>query len=73
MSRNRKAYVSLKDEEKLLTDRELGEWLRWHPVTIRQKVRRREIPFLKLKGSLRFRVRDISRWLDEQAVDAVMR
>jgi excisionase family DNA binding protein len=39
------------------------------PGTMRNKIWRREVPFLKLGRSVRFLKRDLDEWLDQHRVD----
>jgi excisionase family DNA binding protein len=45
---------------------DLADHLKLSPKTIRNKVCRGQIPFVKVDGSLRFRPSDIERWISDQ-------
>lgn len=49
--------------DRLLTGEEIAAYLGLHPGTIRNKVYRREIPFEKVGGSVRFRRATIDEWI----------
>jgi excisionase family DNA binding protein len=54
----------------LLTVDELAAWLSTTPYSIRQRVQRRQIPFIRLGArSIRFDPAAINAWLDGQRVD----
>jgi excisionase family DNA binding protein len=60
--------VSMNDKsdlEPLMTVDEVAEWVRLAPGTIRQKVKARDIPFVKIGRNTRFRRADIERWIKE--------
>jgi excisionase family DNA binding protein len=39
--------------------------------TLYKKVCKREIPFVKINGSLRFRPEEIEEWIEEKSVEAL--
>ena len=63
--------------ESLMTVAELAKYLRMTPSTVYRMVEREQIPTLHLgvrRRSLRFRMADITAWLDSQQVaDSVKR
>jgi excisionase family DNA binding protein len=57
--------------ERLLTSRDLAEFLHVSPETILRWTRRGELPAIKLPGgAIRFRETDLEAWLDEHATAA---
>jgi excisionase family DNA binding protein len=58
--------MKLKRDKKpeILTIEELASFLRWAPGTIRNKVSRGEIPYIKIGRSVRFKRVDIYRWIN---------
>jgi excisionase family DNA binding protein len=53
--------------ERLLTPHEVAELTRLQIDTLYRLARRGDLPFLKLRGRLRFRRSDVRRWLDASA------
>jgi excisionase family DNA binding protein len=54
--------------DRLLTSRDVAEYVVAHPETVLRWVRRGEIPALRLpSGELRFREAEIDAWLEERA------
>ena len=51
--------------ETYMTIEELAEYLKLAEQTIRRWVLNREIPFLKIRKVIRFRVSEIEKWIDE--------
>jgi excisionase family DNA binding protein len=56
---------------KLLNVEQVAELTGWKPSTIRQKVWRREIDYLKLGRSIRFKLETIERLIEASAVPAL--
>jgi excisionase family DNA binding protein len=54
------------DVDRLLTTKEASEYLGLAEGTIRNKVMRNEIPYLKAGTSLRFRKAEIDLWLERE-------
>jgi excisionase family DNA binding protein len=52
-------------ETKLMTIRDVAEFMQLSEQTIQRYVLNREIPFHKVKKVIRFRLREIERWIDE--------
>lgn len=48
---------------KLLSVRELADFVGFHPETIRQMAREGRLPHIKVSNRLRFRPQDIEEWL----------
>jgi excisionase family DNA binding protein len=57
-----------KIQKRLLTIEETSEYLSISPKGLYNMVYRREIPFVKIKGKLRFDIREIDNWIEEQKV-----
>lgn len=55
---------------RLLTVHELSQLTGWKPGTIRQKVWRRELPYVKLGRNIRFKESDIARYIENAVVPA---
>jgi excisionase family DNA binding protein len=53
------------NEDDLLTVEQLSGYLGLQPASIRNKVSRRELPFVKIGSACRFRWGDIKRWIKE--------
>jgi excisionase family DNA binding protein len=61
-----------KHEDDVIFDvRGLAEYLKVSTKWIYERTQFKEIPFKKIKGLLRFRKRDIDKWLDSYNVPAV--
>lgn len=58
---------------RLLTVDEVARMTGWRPATIRQKVWRRELPYVKLGRSVRFRESEISHLIEGSSVPALER
>ena len=56
---------------KLLTVDQVAELTGWRPATIRQKVWRRELDYVKLGRSLRFKEETIKRLIEQSVVPAL--
>jgi excisionase family DNA binding protein len=52
-------------ETKLMTIRDVAEFMQLSEQTIQRYVLNREIPYHKLKKVIRFRLSEIERWIDE--------
>ena len=55
--------------ETYLTIEELANYLNFAEQTIRRWVAKREIPFHKVKGAIRFRVSEIELWIENNPVE----
>ena len=55
----------------LLTVNQVAERTGWRPKTVRMKVWRRELEFVKLGRSVRFREESIERLIDRNTVPAL--
>ena len=55
----------------LLTPKDLAQLLRCHPGHVYRLTRLRQVPFIKIKGSIRFRPESIERWIMGQEVVSV--
>lgn len=53
---------------RLMTTDEVAAVTGWKPSTIRQKVWRRQIPFIKLGRNVRFRQEAITKMIDDSEV-----
>jgi excisionase family DNA binding protein len=51
-------------ETKLMTIRDVAEFMQLSEQTIQRYVQNREIPFHKIKKVIRFRVSEIEKWID---------
>ena len=51
--------------ERLVTARELGEYLRLSPSTVLDRFERGDLPGYKIGGPVRFRLSEIEAWLEE--------
>jgi excisionase family DNA binding protein len=58
---------------RLLTVDEVASLTGWKPATIRQKVWRRELPYVKLGRSVRFRESEISHLIEGSSVPTLER
>jgi len=56
---------------RLLTVEQVSRLTGWRPATIRQKVWRRELPYIKLGRSVRFRESEITKFLEGSAMPAL--
>ena len=56
---------------RLLTVDEVAELTGWRQATIRQKVWRRKLPYVKLNRSVRFRESEIMKLIEGSAVPAL--
>ena len=56
--------------EPLMTVEEVADWLRMTPGTIRQKVKFRAIPFVKVGTQTRFRRSDLAAWINRSTPEA---
>jgi excisionase family DNA binding protein len=56
---------------RLLTVEEVSRLTGWRPATIRQKVWRRELPYVKLGRSVRFKESEISHLIEGSSVPAL--
>jgi excisionase family DNA binding protein len=66
--RSRPADVSERDQERLLTARELASQLGASPETILRWTRRGEVPAFKLPGgAIRYRAADVEAWLQTRS------
>jgi excisionase family DNA binding protein len=68
MPRQLKGYEVV--QPRLLTVDELSWMTGWTPGTIRQKVWRRELPYLKLGRNIRFKESDIAEIIENAVVPA---
>ncbi|KPL19910.1 MAG: hypothetical protein AMJ92_00045 [candidate division Zixibacteria bacterium SM23_81] len=60
-------------EKRLLTIKELSEYIGYSPTSIRRMIARRQIPFVYSPGgSYRFDVRRIDQWIQEYSMKADM-
>ncbi|MFC1682888.1 helix-turn-helix transcriptional regulator [Candidatus Zixiibacteriota bacterium] len=60
-------------QKRLVTIKELSEYIGYSPTTIRRFIAKRQIPFIYGPGgSYRFDVRRINRWIEEYSVKAEM-
>ncbi|MEA3369467.1 MAG: helix-turn-helix domain-containing protein [Candidatus Ratteibacteria bacterium] len=50
--------------DKLMTAKELAEYIQLNPLTVYRKVKTREIPCIRLGRSIRFRKEQIDAWLE---------
>ena len=55
--------------ETYLTIEELANYLNFAEQTIRRWVAKREIPFHKVKGAIRFRVSEIELWIENSPAE----
>jgi len=55
----------------LITIQECSNLIKLKPSTIYKKVCKREIPYVKINGSLRFRPEKIQEWIEEQTVEVI--
>lgn len=56
---------------RLLTVEEVSRLTGWRPATIRQKVWRRELPYVKLGRSVRFKEDEIGRIIEKSSLPAL--
>lgn len=54
-----------------MTPDELAEYLRISPRTIYRMVQKRELPFIKIRGRVRFQQEDIEKYLESVRVEAI--
>jgi excisionase family DNA binding protein len=55
----------------LLTPDELAEYLKVSKITVYRLVETRQIPFLKVKGSLRFAECDVQKYLERNRIEPI--
>lgn len=53
---------------KVLTLREVSEYLRVSRVTIYRMIRRRDLPAFRVAGSWRFNIEDLQLWIQKESV-----
>jgi excisionase family DNA binding protein len=58
---------------RLLTVDEVAELTGWRPATVRQKIWRRELPYVKLGRSVRFKEVEIQKIIESSTVPAMER
>lgn len=58
---------------RLLTVDEVARLTGWRPATVRQKVWRRELPYVKLGRAVRFKEESILKIIEEAEVPALVR
>ena len=51
---------------KLMTAKELAEYMQLNPLTVYRKVKGGEIPCIRLGRSIRFKKEQIDEWLEEE-------
>jgi excisionase family DNA binding protein len=56
--------------QELMTYKDLAKYLKRSYCTLRHDKQRGDLPFVKLRGSVRFRKSDIDEWIDSKAVKA---
>ena len=56
---------------RLLTVEDVSQITGWKPATIRQKVWRRQLPFVKLGRNIRFKEDDITHLIEQSVVPAL--
>jgi excisionase family DNA binding protein len=56
---------------RLLTVDQVAELTGWRPATIRMKIWRRELPYIKLGRSVRFRESEIMKFIEGAEVPAL--
>jgi excisionase family DNA binding protein len=66
-------YVGMANTRNLLTVNDVAQMTGWKPKTVRMKVWRRELEFVKLGRSVRFREETINRLIDRSTVPALER
>jgi excisionase family DNA binding protein len=59
------------NRERLLTVDELAELVGWKPATVRQKVWRRQIEFVRVGRSIRFRPESVEKLIERGTVAAI--
>jgi len=57
----------------LLAIKDVAEYLRVGPVVVRMLVNRKDIPFVVVGISVRFRPQDIEDWIDRKALATIAR
>jgi excisionase family DNA binding protein len=63
--------VTMANTKNLLTVNDVAQMTGWKPKTVRMKVWRRELEFVKLGRSVRFREETINRLIDRSTVPAL--
>ena len=56
----------MKENEEILTVKEVAEWLKLKPTTIYDWAARSRIPCVRLGGRLRFVKKDLNRWIESR-------
>ncbi len=51
---------------KLMTTKELAEYMQLNPLTVYRKVKEGEIPYIRLGRSIRFKKEQIDKWLEAE-------
>ena len=64
-------YMGMGNTRNLLTVNDVAQMTGWKPKTVRMKVWRRELEFVKLGRSVRFREETINRLIDRSTVPAL--
>lgn len=60
-------FDQLSQVERLLTAKELASMLAISPKTIYSYVERNMIPYYRIEANIRFRARDVAKWLRDRA------
>ncbi len=66
-----KNNMETNETTKTMTPDELAEYLNICTRTIYRMVQKREIPFIKVRGRVRFREKDIEKYLEGVRVEAI--
>lgn len=63
--------MEINDTEKTMTPYELADYFRISSRTVYRMVQKREIPFIKIRGRVRFRDEDIEQYLKSARVEVM--
>jgi excisionase family DNA binding protein len=57
---------------KLITPEELASLLRMSKPSVYRLIEKRKIPFYKISGSLRFKLSEIERYINDARIDSIV-
>lgn len=56
----------------LITPEELASLLRMSKPSVYRLIEKRKIPFYKISGSLRFKISDIKKYIEDARIDSIV-
>ena len=60
--------MRVEDDDRLYTVRQVQELLGEAESTVRKRLQRRELPYIKISSSVRIRKSDLEKWLESRTV-----